>query len=51
MGVGYSIMALGGAELIKNLGYEMMFLTGAGTVAAAAIVFGIYFRSSRGDAL
>lgn len=49
MGLGYSLMALGGGYLIVTMGYRGLFLTGAVLAAAGALMFGGYFRVPRGE--
>lgn len=49
MGIGYSVMALGGGYLIVTMGYSGLFWTGAGLAAISALLFVGYFRVPRGE--
>jgi predicted MFS family arabinose efflux permease len=47
LGVGVSIVALGGGRVILNYGYTMLFAIGAMLAVAGAVTFAAYFRSPR----
>jgi MFS family permease len=46
-GMGYSSMALGGGFLISLIGYQGLFVSGAGLVFTSAVIFWLYFRTWR----
>jgi hypothetical protein len=42
-------MSLAGGYIIVALGYRLLFLAGAGMIAASAWLFWAYFRVPRGE--
>ena len=46
MGMGVSGIAAAGGYIIPSWGYQGLFLAGAGAIAAAVLIFWIYFRKS-----
>lgn len=48
-GLGYSSMSLGGGYLIPLIGYNNLFLGGAGFVLLGALIFWSYFHVPRGE--
>jgi predicted MFS family arabinose efflux permease len=49
VGVSIATVALGGGYVIVRDGYPVLFALGALLALAAALLFGAYFRNSRGQ--
>jgi hypothetical protein len=48
-GLGIAVMTLIGGYAVALVGYRVLFLVGAGLVAAGAVIFWAYFRVPRGE--
>jgi hypothetical protein len=48
-GLGGAAMAFGGGYVIARAGFRPLFLAGACTMAAGALIFYVYFRLPRGE--
>jgi MFS family permease len=48
-GLAYAAMSFAGGYIIVALGYRLLFLAGAGMIAASAWLFWAYFRVPRGE--
>lgn len=48
-GSSWAMIALGGGILVALLGYQSLFLVGAGLTLSAALLFALYFRVPRGE--
>jgi MFS family permease len=48
-GLAYAVMSFAGGYIIVALGYRLLFLAGAGMIAASAWLFWAYFRVPRGE--
>jgi MFS family permease len=48
-GLAYAAMSFAGGYIIVALGYRLLFLAGAGLIAASAWLFWAYFRVPRGE--
>lgn len=48
-GLGIAVMTLIGGYAVALVGYRVLFLVGAGLVAAGALIFWAYFRVPRGE--
>ena len=48
-GLGIAVMTLIGGYAVAALGYQVLFLAGAGLVMAGAVIFWAYFRVPRGE--